>query len=119
MNNDGICPEVAAAAEKRINIAIAKELGYTDFGENILGSPIATDPGGRRWRIPDYCDDLNAMHEAEKTLTDNKQWNRYVTSLSIIVARERKHDEFDEVPFREHACIAATARQRAEAFLEI
>jgi len=46
---------------------------------------------------PDYCNDLNAMHEVEKTLTDH----------------------WDGFHFRNHIAnnVHATARQRAEAYL--
>lgn len=61
--------------------------------------------------IPDYLKDLNAMHEAEKTLTVN-QWTDYLDALDKIC-----------VPV--HICptthamsvYCATAQQRAEAFL--
>jgi hypothetical protein len=50
--------------------------------------------------LPDYLNDLNAMHEAEKVL-DSTQGDRYFELL----------DQLD-VP-----SISATAAQRAEAFL--
>lgn len=54
--------------------------------------------------IPDYYNDLNAMHEAENTL-NGSQWNAYV----IFIA---------EKPPQPHGwLLAATAAQRAEAFL--
>jgi hypothetical protein len=49
---------------------------------------------------PDYCNDLNAMHEAEKVLTF-KDWEFYC----------------DELGGSFQGCAHATARQRAEAFL--
>ena len=52
--------------------------------------------------IPDYLHDLNAMHEAEKVLTD-KQWDTYCYRL-------------DEVGGMRH-CTHTTANQRAETFL--
>jgi hypothetical protein len=36
-------------------------------------------PDGRSG-LPNYCTDLNAMHEAEKTLTD-EQWDKYCDLL--------------------------------------
>ena len=47
--------------------------------------------------MPDYLNDLNAMHEAEKVLNDH-QWDDYICQLG-------------------HA-MGATAAQRAEAFLK-
>ena len=53
--------------------------------------------------IPQYLDDLNAMHEAQKMLT-GEQVDAYVTTLCLAVQPE---------PMLH----AATAGQRAEAFL--
>ena len=58
-------------------------------------------PKGKRVTIPDYLSDLNAMHEAEKVLT-NIQRERYRTEL---IYHYGAGDVF------------ATAAQRAEAFL--
>lgn len=61
------------------------------------------DKGIRVREHPDYCTDLNAMHEAEKTLTDDQREVFYPRNLG---AWQR--------PFN---VIYASARQRAEAFL--
>lgn len=64
-----------------------------------------------QWRktIPDYFNDLNAMHEAEKTLTDD-QYVTFNNTLADMCEREQ-----DGVyPTR---MVSATAAQRAEAFL--
>lgn len=58
--------------------------------------------------LPDYLSDLNAMHEAEKTL-DEAQWLQYVVHLLTITLRQAPGARFGE--------IRATATQRAEAFL--
>jgi hypothetical protein len=52
--------------------------------------------------VRDYCTNLNAMHEAEATLTEDQLW---------VMAREIEKNWEDQWYFR------ATARQRAEAFL--
>jgi hypothetical protein len=68
-------------------------------------------PGNSFWqteKLPDHLNDLNAMHEAEKTLTDD-QLIDYAEWLGVC---------FDEHPSK--ACVVllrATAAQRAEAFL--
>jgi hypothetical protein len=54
---------------------------------------------------PDYLNDLNAMHDAEKTLT-NSQWVEYGGQLRVLCDRA------------EIWSIHATASQRAEAFLK-
>lgn len=52
-------------------------------------------------KIPDYCNDLNAMHEAQKMM-NSEQWVAYGKELSRLKVFPMVH---------------ATARQRAEAFL--
>lgn len=58
--------------------------------------------------LPDYLNDLNAMHEAEKLLT---QWEELVSYHSWL--GYCGGNSTIEV----HNCIHATAAQRAEAFL--
>jgi hypothetical protein len=57
--------------------------------------------------IPDYHNDLNAMHEAEMTLTD-EQYRNWCYHLKRI-----RNDE--DMPICK--CNSAPARQRAKAFL--
>ena len=59
-------------------------------------------------KLPDYLNDLNAMHEAERTLNENER-ACYIQWLVKIAER-------DKPPFF-HAVIA-TAPQRVEAFLK-
>jgi len=58
--------------------------------------------------LPDYCNDLNAMHDAEKTL-EHPYYGVYLNNVENVVA-------FNAFP--EPAPIMATARQRAEAFIK-
>jgi hypothetical protein len=86
-------------------IAIASACGWRIDDEledgELMGYIVDTD-NIEVWDIvPDYCNDLNAMHEAEQVLT-NIQRERYRTEL---VYRYAGGDIF------------ATAAQRAEAFL--
>jgi hypothetical protein len=53
--------------------------------------------------IPDYLNDLNAMHEAEKTLDTGALWSAYRFYLDRVCGEDE--------------AISATARQRAEAYL--
>jgi len=57
-------------------------------------------------KLPDYPNDLNAMHEAEKALSE-EQWIAYIEILGTVMpdARLRSY-------------VHATAAQRAKAFLE-
>lgn len=60
--------------------------------------------------VPDYLNDLNAMHEAEKTLTKEQQ-----RSFALILqGRQMGGMDYLAQDFR---AIHATAAQRAEAFL--
>lgn len=65
--------------------------------------------------IPDYCNDLNAMHEAEKTLGNESL--DYDKALDTVFFRGARTCDWSSYPndFTWHA----TARQRAEAFMEI
>lgn len=104
---------------EEINVAIAKECGWTvmQFGERNLYRPPEWD-GGMAWersKCPDYCNDLNAMHEAEKVLTAGS-WkevihatNRYTNELCKVLGC------LDTALFQ---FAHATAAQRAEAFLK-
>jgi hypothetical protein len=83
--------------QQRIKIAEACGYGgeYTPL-RNSLGKP--------NCHLPDYLNDLNAMHEAEKILTA-RQRSVYVGKLFNLPASELESNTF------------ATAYQRAEAFL--
>lgn len=61
--------------------------------------------------LPDYCNDLNAMHEAEKTLIFSKR-KKYKIELQIVASNKIRNCiiSMEELIF-------ATAAQRAEAFL--
>lgn len=88
-------------------IAIAEACGWTEVksgwsGQQIFGYQRKTD--GYVTRVPDYLNDLNAMHEVEKILTPGP-WHTYEYKLGMICKR-------DGMSF-----VHATASQRAEAFL--
>ena len=88
----------------QINAAIAEACGWTDFvvhGQfGLMGIP--PPPHGLRIGINWYTVDLNAMHEAETTLSEDQLWR---------MAREIERND-EQWYFR------ASARQRAEAFLK-
>ena len=88
-------------------IAIAEACGWTDVrfigrGDDTIcvGKP-KVRPGGIN--VPDYLNDLNALHDAEKVLT-NEQLEVYCNIL-----HKPNHGVY--------WAIHATASQRAEAFL--
>jgi hypothetical protein len=105
---------------KKINIAIAEHCGWR-IAERV--SPEVKEdatacwirPNGNEWQeenLPDYCNDLNAMHEAEKALNENKK-NTFAFMLAQVLDTSPKVDLSDQF-----LNIHATARQRAEAFLK-
>ena len=103
-------------------IAIAKACGWKKMNWNEATVYGASTHGFRVWkskhqdsimsykgrvgeRIPDYLNDLNAMHEAENVLT-NEQWWLFVEFLTEIRGGGVA------------LCISANAAQRAKAFLK-
>ena len=96
--------------DRQINNAIADACGFVclhEFQVNQSGPKFAfwdypptwTGPKKQPWLL-DFCNDLNAMHEAEKVLS-SAQRDEYWDHL--------KDEEVDH--------LFATARERAEAFL--
>lgn len=107
-------------------IAIAKECGWTNIDYYFGRQPIpftrsflgGTDDGlaegedtlGHEIKpVPDYPNDLNAMHEAQKTLTDGERliYEYHLADESI------KSGNFSHWPL-----IYASAAERAEAFIK-
>jgi hypothetical protein len=80
---------------EQINIAIAEAC-----------NKVTVDSWGEKYPIPDYCNDLNAMHEAEKALTDDQYHTGYKQTLASLVGLSGNM-----------RVMSATAAQRAEAFL--
>lgn len=103
-------------------IAIAEACGWTGIHEEV--HPTITymwgydskfkHPKARRM-VPNYPNDLNAMHEAEKVLINFTNVLNYHCDLLEVVVRTRRLDAGRKWPFS--LCINATAAQRAEAFL--
>lgn len=90
-------------------IAIAKACGWHNFiindeygNDRALKPEQAFKMNCRFYDLPDYLNDLNAMHEAEKILSYEQNWN-YCLSLRVLTS-DNEH--------------RATATQRAEAFLK-
>lgn len=110
-------------------IAIAEACGWTDVcteeGEDVYIESRTICPWSglrglktgesRRSFIPRYTEDLNAMHEAEKVLTEWQQ-HAYIEQLNRQqneIARQTKNWAKLNNFWRVHS----TAAQRAEAFL--
>jgi hypothetical protein len=93
--------------DEKINIAIAEACGWTGFNPDNIPDCLqytARSPSGKWGLIPDYCNDLNAMHEAEKVFT-TALYCRYINELCDLTIKGN------------NSMYMATARQRAEAFL--
>ena len=97
-------------------IAIAMACGWTDIrrqrlyaGDQDLYGTKLKGAEKHRNRLPDYLTDLNAMHEAEKVLTEKgvNEWWSYVAFINRHNPR----------PFGTETAVHATAAQRSEAFL--
>jgi hypothetical protein len=93
--------------DDQINAAIAGACGWTDIFEHpefgLMG--VAPETHGCRTAVEEYAHCLNAMHEAEKTLTNN-QFYDYSGFVDRFAPRRESR-----------AYLGATARLRAEAFL--
>lgn len=66
--------------------------------------------------LPDYLNDLNAMHEAEKVMTD-KQKENYPINLARVIRHQLGIDDGKSIYHWKFSTFA-TAAQRAEAFLK-
>lgn len=93
---------------EQINQRIAEACGWTEIKNCVWRHhkpwgypPLKAGQGGNAFKmLPNYCNDLNAMHEAEKML-NREQSDDYIARLFDACAE----------------ATLATARQRAEAFL--
>ena len=93
--------------DEQINAAIAEAFGWRKVYEGPEPDDRMIDPSGNyssKRHIPNYCNDLNAMHEIEKLFDPpSTHWQFYAT-LSDLCGSPIK-------------AISAPARPRAEAFL--
>lgn len=94
---------------EEMRIAIAEKCGWVEVVGCFKWKGDQKDPPKQFMRgcghLPDYLNDLNAMHDAEKTLNPDahhNMWCEYIKNLSAVTG----------VVY----CINATAVQRAEAF---
>lgn len=98
--------------KEKQRIAIAEACGWTSiqphndwhYGLRPKNNGLGDAPPAR---LPDYLNDLNAMHEAEKALGDLGKWWSYCDHLKSIVKMTKGSESY----------VAATAAERAEAFL--
>jgi hypothetical protein len=96
------CPQKNETTDDRINKIIADICGWKSKIAGYWITPDGSDAFA--CDLPDYCNDLNAMHEAEKMLTEHQNESIYPRNLGAWRNPTK--------------VICATARQRAEAFLK-
>lgn len=116
---------VQGETEKRIfegmtpeqqRVAIAEACGHKDIGQQLIAAGTGMDQwvwcsgilGSGGYEILDYLNDLNAMHEAEKTLSDS-EWLKYMSCLNQVCSNQQD---------RSRQLFHTTASQRAEPFLK-
>lgn len=98
-------------------IAIAEACGWKGFHfrseRHLFATAPHQTPNGGPIGVPDYLNDLNAMHEAENTLTE-REWFIYGDKLHEVLNADAsvrgKRDAY-----RMHA----SSHHRAEAFLKV
>ena len=92
-------------------LAYSENKAKTPFGFEPGHKPPTNEPNITFKHFPDYARDLNAMHEAEKTLIKLglPVWWKYTTALGKITPDRLKAGSI----------VHATAAQRAKAFLEV
>ena len=99
----------------QINTAIAESMGWTDIRPSekwgLEGRHRDITRGSLLCDIPEYIEDLNAMHEVTQTLSASQQ-ARFVAELSRVVGG--KDDYMDMRIYMIHS----TAAHRAEAYLK-
>ena len=99
--------------DDQINVAIAevcgwKNLAFDVWHDGLVGVlPTNKDVCSK---IPNYCNDLNAMHEVEEQM-DEIDWVFFINELSTLVRLPKQA----EVQIKQF--VHSTARQRAQAFL--
>lgn len=91
---------------KAARIQASFSLTWRDFVNGLPPDAAKDDPYSA---VPDYLNDLNAMHEAEQKM---EYWDGYISNLKFICGDPQSEG------YSTHKAYRATAAQRAEAFLK-
>ena len=97
--------------DQEINATIAEECGWGNVGVSEDGFLMGVEPlDGAELTIPDYCHNLNEMHDAEWCFFGDWDNNQ---------ATDKQFDYLKTLHFvcGNGSSVCSTARQRAEAFL--
>lgn len=107
----------AGVTSKQINAAIAEACGWTHISVvHSSGRAPNVDYLGREF-IPNYCNSLEAMNQAEKCLPE-KCKPEYIFQLHGITDGDMNaQGDFLDRATLYYPVVCATARERAEAFL--
>lgn len=106
-------------SDQEINIAIAEACGWRQSERNIAHWHHVSEPYSHilTGDLPNYCNDLDAMHEAViKTFQDASMQLDYSRMLIFVI---KKSSPICKRFFSDFDLANATARQRAEAFLRM
>jgi hypothetical protein len=105
-------------------IAIAEACGWVEHEINSdswcknsghkFSAPTGTSPFLGRHSLPDYLNDLNAMHDAEVTLNHTDRYQYGLTLCRILSIETDGGLDCADIYYTVHA----TAAKRAEAFLK-
>lgn len=98
--------------DDEIRVAIAEACGWSKFNDTYRDWWRHKATNRTQLDLPDYLHSLDAMHEAEKVLTDSLEYRAY---LGTICGDDFYEKKIHWSPFICHA----TARQRATAFVKI
>ncbi len=98
-------------------VAIAQWCGWTTRESKLAGGFVGMPPGSTSKedirRVPDFPNDLNAMHEAEAKLSNDDADDKFYHWLGFVVSEGQTEQLWQ---YRK-AIVHATAVQRAEALL--
>jgi hypothetical protein len=103
-------PSALFDARNKLKITVDENTVFTREARQMWYSVYPT--GASIDLVPNYCKDLNAIHEAEKSLTDKEQ-KEYAFQLLLLLCDGSSVDLSETF-----ILLNATARQRAEAFLK-
>lgn len=107
-------------------IAIAEACGWTEIEPCTCCDGVSRGyhptPGAHKKHLPNYLNDLNAMHDAEEIL-DASQCAEYARQLMkhhptyCVTVLDTRFAPTEEIAYETYQLLHATAAQRAEAFL--
>jgi hypothetical protein len=104
------------------NVALAKACGWTQINPNTV-QYTAQNSNGKWDTIPDYVNDLNAIHDAKETLGINDRNNldirvKWVGALRDVVSRRCPLNKLGTPVVSDLDILCASAEEHAEALLK-